>query len=84
MKNEKSIFAVLLMAVMFSALPSWGAPKPNVIIIFTDDQGSVDMNIYGSTDLTTPNMDQLARQGVSGIPSRVIQIEEGVKREMIF
>ena len=64
MKNEKSIFAVLLMAVMFSALPSWGAPKPNVIIIFTDDQGSVDMNIYGSTDLTTPNMDQLARQGV--------------------
>ena len=38
--------------------------RPNVIVIFTDDQGSVDMNIYGSTDLTTPNMDQLARQGV--------------------
>ena len=64
MKNERSICAVLLMAIMFGTLPVWGGQKPNVIIIFTDDQGSVDMNIYGSTDLTTPNMDQLARQGV--------------------
>ena len=38
--------------------------KPNVIIIYTDDQGSVDMNRYGATDLVTPNMDRLADQGV--------------------
>ena len=40
------------------------ARQPNVIIIFTDDQGSVDMNIYGATDLATPSMDELARRGV--------------------
>ncbi len=40
------------------------ARQPNVIIIFTDDQGSIDMNIYGATDLTTPNMDRLARRGI--------------------
>lgn len=40
------------------------ARKPNVIIIFTDDQGTVDMNCYGAKDLVTPNMDGLARRGV--------------------
>ena len=62
MAYKNVVFAVL--GVMFFTLPSWGAQKTNVIIIFTDDQGSVDMNIYGATDLTTPNMDRLARQGV--------------------
>lgn len=38
--------------------------KPNVIIILTDDQGSIDVNCYGATDLTTPNMDKLAATGV--------------------
>ena len=34
--------------------------KPNVIHIFTDDQGSMDVNCYGANDLDTPNMDRLA------------------------
>ena len=38
--------------------------KPNVIIIYTDDQGSVDLNSYGAKDLVTPNMDRLAETGV--------------------
>lgn len=38
--------------------------KPNVIVIYTDDQGSIDLNIYGAKDLKTPNMDALVRSGV--------------------
>ncbi|MCU4155382.1 sulfatase-like hydrolase/transferase [Carboxylicivirga sp. A043] len=38
--------------------------RPNVIIVLTDDQGSIDMNCYGATDLYTPNMDALAESGV--------------------
>ena len=38
--------------------------KPNVLIFFTDDQGTLDANCYGSTDLFTPNMDRLAAEGV--------------------
>ncbi len=37
---------------------------PNVIIIYTDDQGSIDLNCYGAKDLYTPNMDKLAETGV--------------------
>lgn len=37
---------------------------PNIIIFFTDDQGTLDVNRYGSHDLHTPHMDQLADEGV--------------------
>jgi arylsulfatase A len=40
------------------------ARSPNVVIVFTDDQGSVDMGCYGAADLETPNMDALAERGV--------------------
>ncbi len=38
--------------------------KPNVIVIYTDDQGTVDLNAYGSKDLVTPNMDKIVMSGV--------------------
>ena len=37
--------------------------KPNVIIIYTDDQGSLDAHCYGADDLCTPNIDALAEKG---------------------
>lgn len=40
------------------------ANGPNVIVIFADDQGTLDLNCYGSTDLVTPYMDSLAGRGV--------------------
>ena len=39
------------------------AQSPNVVLIYTDDQGSVDVNCYGATDLITPAMDDLASRG---------------------
>ena len=41
-----------------------GQTQPNVIFILTDDQGSIDVNCYGAKDLYTPNIDQLAKEGV--------------------
>ena len=38
--------------------------KPNVVLIFTDDQGTLDANCFGSTDLYTPAIDSLAESGV--------------------
>jgi arylsulfatase A len=39
------------------------ARKPNVLLIFTDDQGTIDVNCYGSKDLYTSNLDRLAKEG---------------------
>ena len=38
--------------------------RPNVLIIYTDDQGTLDASCYGSRDLFTPNIDGLAANGV--------------------
>jgi len=40
------------------------ARQPNVVILFTDDQGTLDANCFGSEDLRTPNIDKLAKTGV--------------------
>ncbi len=40
------------------------ARPPNVVLIVADDLGFADLGIHGATDLRTPNIDALARQGV--------------------
>ncbi len=47
-----------------ACLLSLQAAKPNVVILFTDDQGTLDANCYGSKDLITPSIDKLAATGV--------------------
>jgi len=37
--------------------------RPNVVIILADDQGWGDLSVHGNTNLTTPNIDSLARDG---------------------
>lgn len=38
--------------------------KPNFIVIFSDDQGYQDLGCYGSPDIKTPRLDQMAREGM--------------------
>ena len=37
---------------------------PNIVIIFTDDQGWGDLSCYGSEEIPTPNIDRLAKEGM--------------------
>lgn len=40
------------------------AQQPNVIVILSDDQGTMDMGAYGLPDVVTPTLDQLAADGI--------------------
>jgi arylsulfatase A-like enzyme len=42
---------------------SLNQPKPNIIIIFTDDQGYADVGKFGAEGFTTPNFDRMADEG---------------------
>jgi len=39
--------------------------KPNIILIMSDDQGWGDLSIKGNTNISTPNIDNLAETGIS-------------------
>lgn len=60
----------LLLAACHSLVPFAAAKepapanRPNILLIYTDDQGSVDAHCYGAKDLATPTMDKLAARGV--------------------
>jgi len=38
--------------------------KPNFVIVFADDLGYGDLGCYGAQDVQTPNIDQLASEGL--------------------
>jgi arylsulfatase A-like enzyme len=38
-------------------------PRPNILLIVTDDVGYGDIGSYGAPDVKTPNLDRLAREG---------------------
>jgi len=57
---------ILISLLAFSAVVTRAdqeALKPNIVIIFTDDQGYGDLACYGNTKNKTPRLDQLATQG---------------------
>lgn len=39
------------------------ATLPNIVIIFTDDQGYADVGCFGAKGFATPNLDRLAKEG---------------------
>ena len=58
---------VLLICVPVLSVPTKVAAatdSPNVIVIFVDDQGYYDLGCYGATEVETPRIDAMAREGV--------------------
>lgn len=60
MKTHPFSFCLL---ILFSATLHAGE-KPNIIVIFTDDQGYQDLGCYGSTKIKTPHIDRMAAEGL--------------------
>ncbi|MFO7975404.1 MAG: sulfatase [Candidatus Hydrogenedentota bacterium] len=53
-------------AAVFGRRTARGASErsPNVVIVFTDDQGYGDVGCYGAEGYETPNLDRMAREGM--------------------
>jgi arylsulfatase len=53
--------AVAATGALSGCLP---ARRPNIVLIFTDDQGYGDVGVYGAEGFATPHLDRLAEQGM--------------------
>jgi arylsulfatase A-like enzyme len=59
----------LWLAVLTCLSPAAGVeaaetPRPNIVFVLMDDMGYHDLGCMGGTDIRTPNIDRLAREGV--------------------
>jgi arylsulfatase A-like enzyme len=52
------VFFAIILGQSFAA-----ERRPNVVIFLSDDQGWGDLSVHGNTQLQTPNIDSLARDG---------------------
>jgi len=57
------LVVLLTLSTALSPLNAAANRPPNVIVIFTDDQGYGDVGAFGGKRLTTPNLDRMAREG---------------------
>ncbi|MBI4578662.1 MAG: sulfatase [Planctomycetes bacterium] len=67
MKLQTCVLMILATTWLLACGPALSAdstPKPNFIIIFTDDQGYGDLGCYGSPNIVTPNIDRMADEGL--------------------
>jgi len=54
----------VLSCLLLAPATGSAAPKPNIILIVTDDQGYPDLRCIGSKPILTPTLDRLASEGV--------------------
>lgn len=65
MKSTRLPSSLLLLLVELSCCVSLqDGGKPNFVLMMVDDLGIGDLGCYGNTTLRTPNIDQLAEEGV--------------------
>ncbi|SER11828.1 arylsulfatase [Hyunsoonleella jejuensis] len=63
--RKYTILILLIMVLLISCnQQKQNTIKPNVVIIFIDDEGYGDVGCYGATGFQTPNLDHMASQGM--------------------
>ena len=61
-------FSILINAALACCVPAeplFAIEKPNIILLFADDQRADTIGAHGNTAIKTPNLDQLASSGYS-------------------
>lgn len=61
----QTLFPLLALTLLASIVRAVSpAPRPNIVVILADDLGARDLGCYGADLISSPHIDQLARDGI--------------------
>jgi arylsulfatase len=63
MKRTLPIFVLVLFSAAVAHAAALAGKRPNIVFLFTDDQGYGDISAHGNPVLKTPHLDQLRGEG---------------------
>ena len=58
------LFAIVIALAFAGQLSAATASRPNIVFILVDDQGYYDLGCYGATEVKTPRIDAMAKEGI--------------------
>lgn len=62
--GKQFVLMIVLGGGLAGGVCATSLPRPNVIIIFTDDQGYADLGCFDGKHVSTPRIDQMAKEGM--------------------
>jgi arylsulfatase A-like enzyme len=65
MNNKRTLFVIAAVLLMAGCRQTNQTPLPNIVVIIIDDLGWRDLGFMGSEYYETPNIDQLATEGMT-------------------
>ncbi|MEM7602043.1 MAG: sulfatase-like hydrolase/transferase [Verrucomicrobiota bacterium] len=60
----RRIAVIIILVTSLPPLSKAEEGQPNIVFFLTDDQGYGDLGCYGSTNISTPNIDRLRHEGM--------------------
>ncbi len=64
MRNRIKTVSVAMASILLCGLAEAANEQPNIVVIFNDDQGYQDLSCFGSPNIKTPRVDQMAAEGM--------------------
>jgi len=64
MNHTLRLLLLALVAALFAPAATADDRPPNIVIVFTDDQGYGDLSCYGHPTIHTPHFDKMAAEGM--------------------
>ena len=66
MQSRFASFWTFALSSLLTTLPAWAvSPRPNVLVIMSDEHNAGVLGCYGNRTIQTPNLDRLAARGIT-------------------